>query len=101
MTIHYRFAFISRHSPTQEQVALATEKGIELIPIGDCDAFTISPSFVDAIGPFDGVVVVHPAAALRLAETFIVGIFENGTRPGPDDRPQFFAKNFHLYNLVD
>lgn len=96
-----KYAFISRHVPTPEQAALAADQGIELIPIGDCDAFSVSPSFVDEAGPFEGVVVVHPAAALRLAPTFIIGVFENGARPGEGERPQFVAKALHLYNLVD
>jgi len=96
-----KFAFISRHEPTPEQAVLAAEQGILLIPIGDCDAFNVTPSFVDEAGAFEGVVVVHPAAALRLAPTFIIGVFENGTRPGVGERPQFVAKALHLYNLVD
>lgn len=96
-----KYAFISRHTTTPEQAVLAAEQGIELVPIGDCDAFTVGPSFVDEAGAFDGVVVVHPAAALRLAPHFIIGVFENGTRPGEGERPQFFAKSLHLFNLVD
>ena len=61
-----KFAFISRHEPTAEQIKLAQLNGIELTHIGDADAFTVSACFVDNAGSFDGVVVVHPAAALRL-----------------------------------
>jgi len=95
------FAFISRHAPTPGQIALAAEQGIALEPIGDLDAFTVQAGDIYAHGPFEGVVVVHPAAALRLAPTFIIGVFENGTRPGEGERPQFFAKSLHLFNLVD
>jgi hypothetical protein len=31
-------------------------------------------------GAFDGVVVVHPAAAMNLAGQFLVGVFENINR---------------------
>jgi len=96
-----KFAFISRHKPTEEQKTLAGEEGIELVHIGNADAFTISAGFVDNSGSFEGVVVVHPAAALRLCSQFDVGIFENGSRPGEDDKPQFFAKSFHLFDLRD
>lgn len=96
-----KFAFISRHQPTDEQLQLAIADGIELVHIGDTDAFSVSVGFVDAAGAFDGVVVVHPAAALRLCSQFEVGVFENGSRPGENDKPQFFAKSFHLYDLKD
>jgi len=100
------FAFISRHSPTPEQMELAKEEGIELFAIGDADAFTVSPSFVVESGNkldviFEGAVVVHPAAALRLAGSFLIGVFENGTRPGPEGKPAFFAKSFHLFDMRD
>ena len=96
-----RFAFISRHTPTHEQISLAEQQGIELIHIGDADAFTVSSSFVDEAGAFDGVVVVHAAAALRLCSSFLVGVFKNGTRPGPDEKPQFFATELHVFDLRD
>ena len=95
------FAFISRHKPTDEQQRLAKEEDIELVHIGDADAFTVSAGFVDGAGAFEGVVVVHPAAALRLCSQFEVGIFENGSRPGENDKPQFFAKSFHIFDLRD
>lgn len=99
------FAFISRHKPTQEQVQLSNEKGITLYPIGDTDAFTVNNLFVhDAavrLGvTFEGVIVVHPAAALRLCSEFVVGIFENANRAPLGAPPQFSAKALHIYNLV-
>lgn len=96
-----KFAFISRHAPTQDQIVMAKNQGIDLIPIGDTDAFTVDSDFVDNHGAFDGVVVVHPAAALRLASQFLVGIFQNGSRPDENQKPQFFAKSFHVYDLRD
>ncbi len=98
-----QFAFLSRHQPTAEQTALAAANGIQLVPIGDADAFGVSPSFVDAAGAFSGVVVVHPAAALRLAPSFIIGVFQSAERPAvgeaPPDAPRF--KALHLFDLVD
>lgn len=98
------FAFISRHAPTAEQVALAAEQGVTLFPVGDTDAFTVTPEWVHDAEErlnleFDGVVVVHPAAALRLAPEFLVGVFENANRAEPGQPPQFFAKSFHVYDL--
>lgn len=96
-----QFAFITRHNPTPEQQALAAEQGIELIAIGDADAFTVTPGFVYEQGDFEGVVVVHPAAALRLCSEFVVGVFENATRSGEGEKPGFFAKALHVYDLRD
>jgi hypothetical protein len=88
-----RFAFITRHQPTREQVALAFDQGIKLVPVGDRDAFSVSPH---DFAEFDGVVVVHPAAALRLLPMKI-GVFENGNRAKEGEKPEFFAKAIHLF----
>lgn len=96
-----RFAFITRHQATPEQVAIAADSGIELVPIGDRDAFTVSPGDIDAAGAFDGVVVVHPAAAMRLASAFVIGVFENANRAPEGEKPSFEAVGLHLYDLVD
>jgi hypothetical protein len=96
-----RFALISRHEPTPEQVALAADCGVELVSVGDTDAFGVSPSWVDSHGAFDGVVVVHPAAALRLAGSFLVGVFENANRAPAGAPPQFCPRALHIYDLRD
>jgi hypothetical protein len=96
-----KFAFISRHAPTDGQKQMAADKGIELAHVGDADAFSIIPSWIDEQGAFDGVVVVHPAAALRLAHTFAVGVFENANRAPVGEKPQFEAVAFHIYDLRD
>lgn len=97
-----RFAFVSRHKPTKRQHELASEKGIELIPIGDRDAFSVIPSMLDGHkdGPFDGVVVVHPAAALRLANDFLVGVFKNANRAPVGEKPTFEAVELWIFDLV-
>lgn len=99
------FAFISRHEPTTSQIAMARDEGIELLHVGDTDAFTVSPAFVFMHGEhrqvtFDGV-VVHPAAALRLAGDFLVGVFENANRAEPNEKPRFEAQALHLFDLRD
>ena len=100
-----KFAFISRHAPTEGQHALAAERGITLTHIGDADAFTVSPGCVYVAGldggPFDGVIVVHPAAAMRLAPTFLVGVFENANRAPVGEKPQFEAVSLQVYDLRD
>jgi len=95
-----KFLFISRHEPTKVQIEMAQAQGIELEHHGDADAFIIGPSFVDSKGAYEGVVVVHPAAALRLAPHFLVGVFENATRPNEKGLPQFEAKELHIYDLL-
>lgn len=98
------FAFITRHAPTPEQVALATAQDITLHSVGDADAFTVDAEFVHEAGNrlnviFEGVVVVHPAAALQLCSKFLVGVFKNANRAEPDQPPQFAAKSLHVYDL--
>jgi len=98
-----KFAFVSRHAPTPEQFALATAQDIELIPVGDQDAFSITWAAVQdhPAAPFDGAVVVHPAAALRLAPMMLVGVYENANRAPEGERPSFTAVALHIYNRVD
>lgn len=100
------WAFISRHEPTKEQFKLAYEKGIELSWVGDMDAFTVDPDDVKEHFPdevwlnwedFDGVIVVHPAAALRLERHYKIGVFENANRAPEGERPQFYAKALHFF----
>lgn len=95
------FAFISRHEPTPRQHELAAEQGITLHHVGDADAFTVGAGFVHYHGPYEGVVVVHPAAALRLASQFLVGVFENANRAPVGMRPKFEAVSLHVYDLRD
>ncbi len=92
-----KFAFISRHVPTQGQIELAAQKGIELVHVGDRDAFSVSH---EEFKSFDGVVVVHPAMALRLLNTHNqVGVFNNVNRAPVGEKPQFETTEFHLYKL--
>jgi hypothetical protein len=79
-------AFISRHRPTAQQVALVSDAfsahgGATLVHVGDADAFSF-PALREAVMGFDGAVVVNAAAALNLAYLaseatgFFVGVFE-------------------------
>ena len=93
------FAFISRHAPTEGQHAMAQAMGHTLTHVGDTDAFKVGPGFVHDHGPFDGVAVVHPAAAMRLCREFAVGVFENANRAPIGSPPKFEAVRFHVYDL--
>jgi len=94
------FAFVASEPPTAAQTALAARHGIALVPIGDLDPSTITPGDIAARGTFEGVVVTHPVAAMRLAPALIVGAFGPGARPGPAGA-QDDAGSLHLFNLVD
>ena len=98
-----RFAFISRHVPTIGQLQLAADQGITLVQIGDRDAFTVNVTDIldHDQGPFVGVVVVHPAAAMRLCGTFMIGVFENANRAPEGEKPSFEAVSFHIYDNRD
>jgi len=93
------FAFVSRHQPTPEQFALSREKGIDLVPVGDLDAFTVEVHHIlERLPEAEGVVVVHPAAAMRLSWYFLVGVFENANRAPEGAPPSFQAVALHLFN---
>jgi len=94
-----KFAFISRHQPTDEQRAIAANKGIELVVVGDADGFSFTHPWVDDKGDFEGVVVFDPGAALSLAPYFVVGVFENSNRAPEGQPPIFIPKELHLYDL--
>lgn len=101
-----KFAFVSRHVPSAEQIAMAAEQGVDLIHVGDADAFSVDSTTIDDMayelyseGPeyFVGVVVVHPAAALRLNWRYPVGVFENGQRSEDGGKLTFYPKAFHIF----
>lgn len=92
-----KLAFISRHNPTPEQISLAQAQGFELIHVGDRDGFTAPVAEFSA--DFDGVVVVHAAAALRYIDANrLVGVFENGNRAPEGAHPSFVAKALHFFS---
>lgn len=93
------FAVISRHEPTQRQRELADEQGVLLEWVGDMDAFAVHPD-MEVLQRFDGVVVVHPAAAMRLCTKFPVGIFENANRAPVGEAPKFEAAAFHVFDVA-
>lgn len=95
--MHKNFAFISRHKPTYDQIQMALEKGVNLVHVGDADAFTVDADWVNDKGAFEGVVVVHPAAAMSLMSQFDVGVFKNENRAPVGEKPQFRASEFHIW----
>lgn len=93
------FAYISDKQPVPDQVIRASELGIKLIWVGNCDPFTVDWAWVmdrwydhyqdltvneeaeyesEDRYQFDGVVVDHPATALNLITETSVGVFDIG-----------------------
>lgn len=99
-----KFAFISRHKPTQTQIDLAALQNIELVFVGDLDAFHTSNETIRSIAnsdDFHGAICVHPAIALRLTYWFpSIGVFENANRAPVGAPVQFEAKELHVYHAV-
>lgn len=82
-----RFAFISRHEPTEGQKMLAAKASVELVMVGDRDGFTLNS---DEFKEFQGVIVVHAQAAMRaLLSGLKVGVFNNVNRAPLGEKPRF------------
>lgn len=100
-----RLGFISRHTPTADQVRLASEQGYTLVQLTDVDAFSPmsqwSSVVKQAIGSdYEGFIVVHPALAIRLlAAGKVVGVFENAQRAAEGGKPTFEAKALHIFTF--
>lgn len=94
-----KFAIFSRYAPSPEQIALAKAKGVDLVSINqEFNGFTVSPSDVGAYGQFDGVVVVHPAAAMQLCEDYLIGVFQNRNDSAPGERRTLTATHFYIFD---
>lgn len=92
-----KFAFIGRHVPSPEQHAMAAAQGVELVPVGDIDAFAFAPNTMPDLyrAGYEGIVTAHALIALiARRHGLAVGVFENGQRPGEGGPPTFFAKSF-------
>lgn len=102
MTTLKNFVFISRHTPTADQLALASKAGIALLHVGDRDAFTLNAKEFAPDETISGMIVVHPAAAMKfLAADYHVGIFENANRAPEGQKPTFEAVRLHLFSAAE
>jgi hypothetical protein len=92
-------AFISRHAPTEGQLALAAEKKYDLIHVPDVDAFTgdLNP----IVAEYQAFCVVNPALACRLITHAVggLGVFENANRAPEGAKPTFEAVALHIYRI--
>lgn len=89
-----KYAMVSRHQPTPEQITLAAGQGIEIVHVGDRDAWTMDTA---EFSGFDGVIVVHPWAAMTcLTAGMEVGIFNNVNRAPVGQKPDFFATELRV-----
>ena len=96
--------FITRHDPTEDQVALVP--GLIKVPdINGFDKSAINALLREALASdVDRIIVVNAAMALNIAalalerEQFIyVGIFENAARPAEGGKPTFAAAAIHWW----
>jgi hypothetical protein len=92
-----KVAFISRHSPSDEQIKLAAQAGMALDHVGDADAFNATELY-DKSGFYDYVCVVHPAAALFLMPHKGVIVFKNESRSEPGQPPKFSTTEMHVFH---
>lgn len=88
-----KFAFISRHEPTEAQRQMASERGIDLDYLGDMDAFSSAAGtrLNDLVDQgYQGVIVVHPILAARAINLGLqVGSYENANRAPVGEKPTF------------
>lgn len=88
--------FISRHTPTIDQVAMMAKERAILYPVGDRDAFTLDPMEFQ----YRKIITVHPAMALRLLPVVeAIGIFENSSRPSEGGAPSFSPSKIHWFSV--
>ena len=91
----YKYAFLSRHTPTQEQHALAMDQGITLVHKGDQDAFSKDlPNELRKLqlDGYRGIVCVHALIAMKALKMGLnVGVFENSNRAPEGAPPSFLA----------
>lgn len=104
-----QIAFVSRHAPTAEQYALAEKAGMELIHVGDCNAFSMEEVRKITKG-YEYIAVAHVASAMLLLagdnysnniddRTHVICVFENENRAPEGEKPQFFTRRMHTYVL--
>lgn len=92
-----QFAYLSANQPTEMEMLLAAERGIELVPVEECDPFTVNPEHYTH---YNGVVLTHPAAVCRfIREGFTVGVFEKA--PWGYGLESTITVGFHTYGLRD
>jgi hypothetical protein len=103
-----RLIFISRHAPTQEQIALAEKLGYHIIHVGDVDAF--APDLLTQVRETvethkaDALSTVHPNILATQAiggwghKAVPVWIFKNDTRPVEGGKPQFVCGGVTIWH---
>ena len=103
-----KLAFVSRHTPTVDQIQLAKEKGFDLVFVSDLNAYNreeVKTFWENNKDNFAGVVVVNAAMALNFASLtwgesrLVIGVFENEMRPVEGGKPTFQAKSLNLWTI--
>jgi hypothetical protein len=93
-----QMAVITKQMIPLEQITIALEHGYEMVPVGDFNAFTITPRDIEAFGEFDAVCVDHAAMALNLIKHYEVCVFEH-ENIAPEGEPLTLkVKELHKFN---
>lgn len=95
------FIFISRHEPLSSQFELAAAQGVNLIHVGDLDAFDKLRmgriAGLAAANKAEGVVAVHPLIAIAAFKAGLaIGSFNNVNRAPIGQKPDFHTTEFQI-----
>ena len=101
-------AFISRHEPSSDQLALAADMGYELVHIGDVDGFNTSiedihEKLISVIGETkadlcETYCVVHAGLAAFLSwQGYSVAVFENKIRIDFGAPAEYHPVKLHVF----
>jgi hypothetical protein len=105
MGLNNSILFISRHTPTPDQIALAHSQFTAISHVGDMDAFAsendiekaLQTLFKRELASKVSVCAVHPRiAAIAQRMGFKLAFFENETRAPEGAKPTFHAKALHF-----
>lgn len=94
-----KFAFVSRHEPTNQQRETAARMNVDLEWVGDKDGFALSAEDLYDLAKYRGVIAVHAGMVAELmSRGFTVGVFQNVARPADGDRPSFEPGKLHVWH---
>lgn len=105
MGLNESILFISRHTPTADQIKLAHSQFTAISHVGDMDAFAGVSDIENALqtlvkrelAQVSSVCAVHPRiAAIAQRMGFKLAFFENENRAPEGAKPTFHAKALHF-----
>ena len=96
------YGYISNNPPTTEIERFLWERGIVPYYLGNQNAFVLDKTFVErnSVGvEIDGVIVLHPAAALNLAENYKIACIEFTRSYSRNGGSDLIPKELHVWDL--